>query len=526
MADIQQTLEIEQALTGLVKLMKALRFYPKDHPSLQIAISECITGFMPMLARPDNQAIQVNQTGFSLGDKKIGEKNPALPDLARILAERRVNQLIFLPDLPPEEILILLKGLTTPAEEIYQIGGLPEFLNKHQVTTIWLNESNLDDALQKRQKLAEVIEQSKFEPASENGPLNSAPLDKSNLAQQLRAIMEQLNSEQHDDAYRIQIEKLLKLAPEYIKQSATPGVLRILPFLLIHSQQEERSRTQRSIAASALERLLTEKIVATMLEQFKRTSLTSQQFQRLQKLIVSLGTRIAPQLLTLMSKEGDGAVRKRLSTLLGRMGEPLLDLLREMVHSSKWYVVRNAVTLLGDLRLDAGLSILDGLTTHPDQRVRRSLIRSLAMIGSNKSVAPLLKLARDPAIALRRPAVKALGATKSIEAVRPLLKIAQNFDPFGRQTEIRNDAVSALGILGKKEAIPPLLALVKRPNIFRLERLEELRAEIILTLGKLGNINLDSALRKWQKSPHGVVQRAAELSLTALMKKHDNTTTN
>ncbi len=524
MADIQQTLEIEQALTGLVKLMKALRFYPKDHPSLQIAISECITGFMSMLARPDNQAIQISQAGFSLGDMKIGEKNPALPDLARILAERRVNQLIFLPDLPPEEIQILLKGLTTPAEDIYQIGGLPEFLNNHQVTSIWLNESNLDDALQKREKLAEVIEQS--EPATENGPLNSASLDKSELAQQLHAIIEQLNNELHDDAYRIQIEKLLKLAPEYIEQSATPGVLRILPFLLIHSQQEKRSRTQRSIAASALERLLTEKIVATMLEQFKRTSLTSQQFQRLQKLIVSLGTRIAPQLLILMSKEEDSTVRKRLSTLLGRMGEPLLDLLREMVHSSKWYVVRNAVTLLGDLRLDAGLSILDGLATHPDQRVRRSLIRSLAMIGSNKSVAPLLKLTRDPAIALRRPAVKALGATKSIEAVRPLLTIAQSFDPFGRQTEIRNDAVSALGILGKKEAIHPLLALVKRPNIFRLERLEGLRAEIILTLGKLGDKNLDSALIKWQKSPHRVVQRAAELSLTALMKKHDNTTTN
>ncbi len=526
LADNQQTLEIEQALTGLIKLMKALRFYPKGHPSLQTAISECMTGFIPMLARPDNQAIQAGQAGFSLGELKIGEKNPALPDLALMLAERRVNQLIFLPGLLPEELLTLLEGLTTPADEIYRIGGLPIFLSNHQVTTIWLNESSLDSALQKRQQLAEEIERAEDEDEGEGGQDPSAPTEKPDLAQQIREIIEQLNIEQHEDAYRRQADKLLQLAPAYFKRSGLPGVLRILPLLLIQSQQQERGRTQRSIASSALERLLTEKIAGLMLEQFKRTSLTPQQFQRLQKFTVALGIRIAPQLLSLMSKEEDGTVRKRLSTLLGRMGEPLLDLLREMIHSSKWYVVRNAITLLGDLRLDAGIDILDGLTTYPDQRVRRTLIRSLAMIGGNKAVAPLIKLAQDPATALRRPAVKALGATKSNEAVQPLVKIAQSFDPFGHQTVIRHDAVSALATLGKKEAIAPLLALAKRPNLLRLKRLEELRAEIILSLAKLGDKNLETAFNKWQKSQHGVVQRAAQLSLTILMKKNDNSTTN
>jgi len=517
LAENQQTLEIEQALTGLVKLMKALRFYPKGHPSLQTAIDECMVGFRPMLAGSDNQAIQASQNGFSVGGEKIGEKNPALPDLALLLAERRVNELMFLPDLPSKELLVLLAGLTTPAEEIYRIGGLPVFLNNHQVATIWLNESSLDAVLQKRQQLTAEIEQK--EAFAENGVLNSGPQEKSDLAHQLREAIEQLKKELHDDAYQLQIDKLLSLAPAYFEQSGPPAVLRILPLLLMQSQQTERNRTQRGIAASAIERLLTEKIVAQMLEQFRRTSLTPQQFQRLQMLIVALGIRIAPHLLTLMSKEEDATVRKRLSTLLGRMGEPLLDLLREMVHSSKWYVVRNAITLLGDLRLDAGLSILEGLTAHPDQRVRRTLIRALAMIGGEKAVTPLLKLTRDPVTALRRPAVKALGATKSSEAVQPLLIIAQSFDLLGRQTEIRSDAVSALGMLGKRDAIGPLLALAKRPNLLRLQRLEQFRAEIILNLGKLGDKNLNTALKKWCKSPHGIVQRAAELSLTNLMKK-------
>lgn len=517
MTDKQLTLEVEQALTGLVKLMKALRFYPKGHPSLRSTIDECMAGFQPMLKSHDSRAIQVNQSGFSLGETKVGETNPALPDLALLLVERRVNQLIFLPDLPPQELLGLLAGLATPAEEIYSIGGLPVFLQNHQVTTIWLNENSLDGAMQKRQELAEKEQAEKEE--KNNQTTDPGKLEKSDFAQQLREIIEQLNTENNDNDYQTLIDKLLHLAPLFFKQSGMPGVLRILPLLLLHSQQEERCQAQCRIASSALDHLLTEQIYDQLLMQFKQTSLNIQQFKRLQKFIVTLGTRIAPRLLAQMSKEEDSVVRKRLTTLLGRMGEPLLDLLRETVHSSKWYVVRNAIILLGDLRLESGVSILAGLTTHPDQRIRRALIRSLAMIGGDKTVGPLLKMTMDPTRALRRPAVKALGATMSPEATRPLLVIAQMFDPFSHQTEIRYDAVLALGTLGDKNAVSPLLGLAKRPNIFRLQRIYELRAEIILALGKLGNENIISDLEKWRRSPHGVIQRAAEQSLTALTKK-------
>ncbi len=521
----QLTLDIEQALTGLVKLMKALRFYPKGHPSLQKAIDECMTGFMPMLSNQKQRAIQISQTGIYLEEVKVGEKNPALSDLALMLAERRVNQLIFLPGLPASDLLVLLEGLSTPAEEIYRIGGLPIFLKNHQVTTIWLNESSLDGALQKRKKLIKEIEESEKSGVTAEEETSSSQEKASDPTQQIDKIIEHLKQRQEDDTYRLEIDKLLSLAPTYFEQGGPAAILTILPLLLMHSQQLDRNHAQRNNAASGLERLLTDRVITQLVMQFKRTSLTPQQFQLLQKFIVTLGIRVAPQLLDLMSKEGDSTVRRRLSTLLSRMGEPLLDLLRDMVYSTKWYVVRNAVSLLGDLRLDAGISILEGLTNHPDQRVRRTLIRSLAMIGNKKAVAPLLKLAQDPVTTLRRPAVKALGATRCIEAVQPLLNIAQSFDPFGRQCEIRGDAISALGILGQPEAIPPLLQLAKRPNIFQLQRLEELRAEIILALGKLGDRDLEEPLNKWRKSSHGVVQRAAELSLATLLKRHDNSST-
>lgn len=523
MAENQLNLEIDQALTGLVKLMKALRFYPKGHPSLRKAIDECIAALQPMLQHQDNSAVQVSQGGFSRAETKIGETNPALPDLARLLAERRVNQLIFLPDLQPQELLVLLEGLTTPAEEIYRVGGLAEYLRERQVRTIWLNESSLDGALRKRQQLAE--EEEAAAQAEEEAPLIPAEMERSDLAQQLREILERLGDVLHDDAYNAELNKLLQLAPGYFEQSGLPGILRILPLLLTHSLQSERSRPQRAAATGALDRLLTDQVAGQLLAQFRKTSLTPQQFQRLQKFIITLGIRIAPFLLAEMSREENGTVRKRFTTLLGQMGEPLLDLLRETVHSSKWYVVRNAVTLLGDLRLVSGIGILASLTSHEDQRVRRALIRSLAMIGGDAAVTPLKKLTEDPVPGLRRPAVKALGATKSPQAIEPLLAIAQRFDPLARQIEIRSDAVAALGTLGDRNAVPPLLTLARRPNLLRLHKLEELRAEIILALSKLGAESLAGDLEKWRKSAHGAVQRAAEQSLAILTKSQDDPAT-
>jgi len=519
----QRNLEIEEALTGLVKLMKALRFYPEGHPSLQKAIDESSATLQPMLRHQDNRPLQINQSGFSLGDNRIGETNPALPDLARLLAERRVNRLIFLPDLNTQELRVLLEGLSTPAEEIYSSGGLPRYLHERQVKTIWLNESSLEEALKKREEQENEAEEA--EPAEEDFLPNQVELERSDLAQQLREIIDLLNTELQDDAYKTQLDKLLHLAPNYFEKTGSPAILRILTLLLSHHQQQDRSTAQRNLANKAIEHLLTEQIATQLLNQFRHQTLSPQQFQRLQKVIVLLGTRIAPFLLNEMASEEDSAIRKHFAMLLGKMGEPLLDLLRETVHSNKWFVARNAVALLGDLRLETGIPILASLTRHEDQRVRRALIRSLAMIGGDKAVEPLSQLTNDPTAGLRRPAVKALGATKSAAAVQPLLAIAQRFDPLARQVDIRRDAVEALGMLGDQAAIQPLLVQARRPNLLRLRSLEELRAEIILTLSKLGGEQLETELEKWRHSPHGTVQRAAEQSLANLTKKFDDPAT-
>lgn len=518
---------IEQALNGLARLIKAQRFYPQGHPSLQIVVQETMQAFMPLLKCAQPPVIHVKQDGFFFEQQKVGEKSVTLPDLALMMAERRVNQLLFLADLPQHELLALIDGLNTPADAIYQRGGLPKVLSEQQVRSIWLNENSLGSALQKRREMSAAPNEKTTGVAARHQEAELAvDTEKTALTQQLQEIIVTLETDLSDETYQTLLEKLLKLSPAYFEQSRVAGMLRILPLLLLQSEQAQRSSAQQQMAGKALRQLLTESNIQAILGQFRQTLLTPGQFSRLQSFVVALKLRIAPAMLDQLSREEDGNVRKRLTFLLSKMGEPLIALLRDHTDSPQWYVVRNSVILLGELRLDSGIAILETQCNHPDQRVRRAVIRSLAMIGGQQTLAPLMRMTYDPEPVLCRLAVKALGATRSAAAVKPLLVIARQFDPFGRKVDLRKDAVAALGTLGEPSALKPLIKLGKRMNLLGLSRLEELRAEIILTLGKLGDPSIIDDLRHWEKSSHGSVQRAAEQSLILVTKKHDKHSAN
>lgn len=518
---------IEKALTALARLIKAQRFYPLGHPRLHSVEQETMRDFMPLLSINPPPVIHVKQQGFFFEQQKIGEKSQTLPELALIMAERRVNQLLFLTDLPQHELVTFIDGLTTPADEIYHAGGLPQYLSKQQVASIWLNENSLDSVIKKRQQMTATSSEKRVK-ISAQAQLEklSSDTEKTPLTTQLQEIIVELETNLSDAKYQALLKKLLTLAPAYFAQGKVAGMLRILPLLLTQSEQEKRPQTQRLMANKALDQLLSEENKDIILHQFKQTLLTPAQFSRLQNFVVALKLHIAPTMLNHLSREEDGRVRKRLTFLLSKMGDPLIGLLRECTDSPLWYVVRNSVILLGELRLNAGIDILEKLCRHPDQRVRRAVIRSLAMIGGEQTLAPLIRMSCDSEPMLCRLAVKALGATRSAAAVDPLLGIAKQLDPLGRKVDLRKDAVAALGTLGEASALNPLIKLAKRINLLRLRRLEELRAEIILTLGKLGDLSIIDDLKRWEKSSHGSVQRAAEQSLILVAKKHDQSSAN
>ncbi|PLX94136.1 MAG: hypothetical protein C0619_03480 [Desulfuromonas sp.] len=512
------------ALTGLAKLIKALRFYPPEHPSLKKAIGETQAAFRPLLGHPQH-SFNVTQTGFALGPQTIASGNTILVELARQLVARRTRQILFLPELSGYELLTFAKFLSRSAEDVYQQGGLPVLLAKARVANIWLNEPSLEKALERRQEMLEPPEDDLEESLNDDGDPYVPPSDdpeQKNLIKEVDQLLHQLREPLEDREHARLLARLLELAPSYMQKTGTPGIMRILPMLMQHYRDDLRSAAQRQAANRTLDQLLDEKLIHRLVDSLSDKKLSLPLIKQAAMLLVRLEMRIAPYLLRRLTDEKNAQVRRHLTLILGQMGKPILNILKKSLTDKRWFVVRNTVSVLGDMRQKGAIPLLEPILRHPDQRVKRALIRALTMIGGREAVPLLLRLVWDKDLTLRRPAILALGALKREEAISPLLKIVGRSDIFGRETDSKLDAIRALSMIGSAIAVPPLLTLANKRNLLRRSRLEAQRVAALAALGQLGDLGIINALESLRNGRQGDVSRAAEQALTQIQRRNNN----
>ena len=88
MSDQQQIVTgLENALKNLVKLIKAVQYYPPSHPSLKQSLHETARSLLDLIVDDDEFICSVRKDGFYLEDKPVGQDHgPALA-----LAHRRLS---------------------------------------------------------------------------------------------------------------------------------------------------------------------------------------------------------------------------------------------------------------------------------------------------------------------------------------------------------------------------------------------------------------------------------------------------
>jgi hypothetical protein len=130
------------------------------------------------------------------------------------------------------------------------------------------------------------------------------------------------------------------------------------------------------------------------------------------------------------------------SVLVGSLSDP------------RWYVVRNAADLLGEIGGDEAVGELLELFTHADERVRRSgvaaVARSTAQTGT---VDPLIRALQDQSAQVRVAAAAGLGVRKSAKSLDALVDRLDKEDDQTVQVAI----LDALGRNGTPTAVSKLV---------------------------------------------------------------------
>lgn len=154
--------------------------------------------------------------------------------------------------------------------------------------------------------------------------------------------------------------------------------------------------------------------------------------------------------------------------------------LMHMLLDTRWYVVRNAAELLGDLGSVEGEGPLIDALKHDDDRVRRAVSVALAKLGTTKAIDALRKMLRDPAPQVRLQAAVGLAAMKN---ARTAVTITAALDEEQDQ-EVQLALLAALGKLATPDAVQKLIKAAEPETRIFKRKASAYRVAAVQALGE------------------------------------------
>lgn len=166
-------------------------------------------------------------------------------------------------------------------------------------------------------------------------------------------------------------------------------------------------------------------VIRSILEALRKNMKTDDK-EVIKGTLVTLSELSVMPILQLLMDENDREMRRELMSILVTIGEPAIPYLKRMLIDKRWFVVRNGVKILGEVKTNFDLEILWQPLTHSDERVRSETITSLYNIGGI-GTAKMLKryLLVETNFELAVKAVKGIATIADITIMNELVMYVQ-----------------------------------------------------------------------------------------------------
>jgi hypothetical protein len=199
------------------------------------------------------------------------------------------------------------------------------------------------------------------------------------------------------------------------------------------------------------------------------------------------------------------AERRVFYDVLGKLDHAVPVLVRQL-GDDRWYVVRNAVELLGALGDVTVEPYVAEALEHGDERVRRAAALALAKLGTPSAQRDLYHAMKKVADPVRHLAATAIATGEGERAVASLVEALGK----GGDDESQKAIVMALGRIGTPEAVKALTrAAQDNGGILSRGRSLAVRIAAVQALGEAGTSEARSALRELTHDPEKAVRGAA-----------------
>lgn len=311
--------------------------------------------------------------------------------------------------------------------------------------------------------------------------------------------------------YEWAASRLEKAAVHAVRDDWPQDLLAILGVFLRHQRAENLQASFKERAAKALEMVAGGNTVAYLLEHLRTGS--DESVEALSAVLVELGERAIPALLSRLATEDREGARQRLVAILARFCQVAQPDLTRILQELDPDLACQLVPILAGFGGEIGGILLTSLFRHREPQVRRGVIREPGRLSEPAAQRLVMQALRDPDPAVLEVAVGLAGSARLRLATPTLLRLAGRRVLSGKPFAVRKAAVTALGAMGDTGAIPVLRGVLYTRTWFQRASGAELRQAAALALLSVGRPEAGEVVVAGARSRRGDVRRACTAAL-------------
>jgi HEAT repeat protein len=512
------------ALTETYKALKAIAFYPENHPNREKILYHAYQVLLNLMKK-DGLSLIVQRNGLSIADQEVVIDNtPMIMALAKELFTREIQRLTLLPHLSLQEFIDFLSLLATDSQRVIDEGGLAGMLTKRGIKTVISNKIDISEVFTKKRfreatddSVAEVFEIQE-DSAEHTSPSEGTLPDHLNDLK-IEKLLAMMSMETDDNKYR-QLSSILLVKGQSLKvEKDFNRLFPILLGLLDQNADLTRSADCRDISDMVFRQLALGEMAEHLFGHLVDNNFGLQEFVYL--ILNHLGRDVVDAIISRFVAVDDKFARKALETAIIRIGPPAVPSLINVLKDSTWQVVLSAVAILGKIKSRDSVKGLMLTAYHIDTRLRLESISSLAKIGGREATAVLIDLLHDNNLAVRLQVIAELGSTGNKQGLPPLIQLIKKRDVLGKMLDIKKEALLAIGRIGDRQALDPLFRIVEKRHWIAPSRQEELKILAVETIGRLGGESSRNFLEKIA-SRSGRIGRVSSAALENMRQRTAN----
>ena len=493
-------------LVDLAKAFALSEFYPLTHPTLNQAL---FTLSEALLTSGELFALRIGPGGVQAGGA-VAPRSAHVDRFAGQLREHGVSSVVLRQDVGNESLGRFLSAVALPPRVARAAGGLAAALGAAGASRVcidgaWVQPGPAMDGVGEGE-----------DSGGDGGLVSGIQLwSAHDMYEQVRDSAVRVETEDTEelrrllregtDSERLQVLGRLEFLAQYCLSHGMMDRGIALVQDLRRDAEEMRARNPhiRSMVMLAIQRVTGRPVIEELVQRLGKAR-SEEERTGLRSTLLHVGADTVTPLVRELVAATDVSARRAYRDALVALDHVGVPLLEDMIGDERWFVVRNMVGILGEIRSADAIEHFRRTIEHSDARVRRETVLALSKVGGEEAVPLLARGLNDRETPLRTAAALGLGLTKLAVAVGPLLsRLPQESDP-----EVEVEIVRALGRVGDPRAIPVLAERASGGGFFsRIP--SSIRVEAVRALGEIGGEAARPVLQRLLRDRNAEVREAA-----------------